>query len=77
MGDVVKHNHYFKEWEGLVDVYRVLKLFEVTDPAIQHAIKKLLWAGKRGAKDLSKDYQEAIDSVERAIVMVEEEAHYV
>jgi hypothetical protein len=29
-----KHNHYFKSVEGLkdIDVYRVLSLFNVTDP---------------------------------------------
>ena len=48
-----------------IDVYRVLQLFDVTDPCIQHAIKKLLAAGKRGAKDVAKDIAEAIESLER------------
>jgi hypothetical protein len=64
----VKHNHYHKNVKGLeyVDVYRVLNLFDVTDPCIQHAIKKLLVAGGRGAgKDIGRDVQEAIDSLER------------
>jgi hypothetical protein len=62
-----KHNHYFKKVTHLdgVDVYRVLELFEVTDPCLQHAIKKLLCAGERGAKDIEQDVQEAIDSLER------------
>lgn len=63
-----KHTHYFKNVEpyGEIDVYRVLSLFEVTDPALQHAIKKLLVAGGRGAgKDISQDVQEAIDTLER------------
>jgi len=49
-----KHSHYFKDVRHLdyVDVYRVLQLFNVTDNAIGHAIKKLLVA-------------EAIDSLER------------
>lgn len=68
-----KHSHYFKEWFGKIDIYRFLKLFRVTDPAIQHAIKKLTLGGKRGAKDQLKDYQEAVDSIIRAIEMIEED----
>lgn len=62
-----KHNHYFKPVEGLshIDVYRVLTLFGVTDPCLQHALKKILVAGGRGHKDIGKDVQEAIDTLER------------
>lgn len=63
-----KYPHYFKDVSNLkeVDVYRVLKLFNVTDPCIQHSVKKLLVAGGRGGgKDISKDVQEAIDTLER------------
>ena len=63
-----KHNHYFKSVQGLdyIDVYRTLRLFEVTDQAIGHAIKKLLVAGGRGGgKDISRDIQEAIDTLLR------------
>ena len=62
-----KHNHYFKNVKHLdhIDVYRVLDLFEVVDPCIQHAIKKLLCAGMRGAKNQPQDVQEAIDSLIR------------
>ena len=62
-----KHPHYYKDVGNFkqVDVYRILKLFNVTDPCLQHAIKKLLVAGGRGAKDISKDVQEAIDTLER------------
>lgn len=62
------HNHYFKDVSALthIDVYRVLQLFNVTDPCIQHAVKKLLVAGGRGAgKDISKDVKEAADSLVR------------
>jgi hypothetical protein len=63
----MKHNHYFKSTVHLdaVDVYRVLELFEVTDPCLQHAVKKLLCAGGRGAKDEEQDVQEAMDTLER------------
>jgi len=70
-----KHIHYFKDISHLewMDVYRVLDLFEVTDPCIQHATKKLLVAGGRGAgKDISQDIQEAIDSLERWKTMEKE-----
>lgn len=68
MLDARQHNHYFKCVSGLeyIDVYRVLQLFNVTDPCIQHALKKLLVAGGRGAgKDISQDIKEAIDSLDR------------
>lgn len=63
-----KHNHYFKDVSHLdrLDVYRVIELFAISDPCIQHALKKLLVAGGRGAgKDASKDIQEVIDSCQR------------
>ena len=72
---VRKHSHYFKDVEHLkeVDVYRVLELFSVTDPCFQHAIKKLLVAGGRGVKDMPKDVQEAIDTLERWKTMRQED----
>ena len=61
------YRHYFKQVLGLthVDVYRVLALFGVTDPCLQHAVKKLLVAGGRGGKGIGQDVQEAIDSLLR------------
>ena len=50
-----------------VDVYDVLLAFEVTCPAIQHAIKKLLCTGIRGHKDSAQDLLEAKESITRAI----------
>lgn len=69
-----EHSHYFKPCPyDQVDVYRVLQLFTVTDPCIQHAVKKLLCAGGRGPKDAAKDIQEAIDALERWKAMRAEE----
>lgn len=51
-----------------VDVYRVLNAFDVHDAATQHAIKKLLAAGKRGHKDYVQDLKEANASIELAII---------
>ena len=72
----MKHSHYFKTTPSpQVDVYRVLSMFNVTDPCLQHAIKKLLVAGDRGHKDESKDIQEAIDTLERWKIMREEDLY--
>ena len=61
------HNHYYKNVKHLeyVDVYRIIDLFGVTDPCLQHALKKLLVAGGRGHKDISRDVQDVIDSCVR------------
>ena len=63
--------HYYKKVEHLkhVDVYRVLQLFQVTDPCLQHAVKKLLVAGGRGHKDPLEDVREAIATLERFLEM--------
>jgi hypothetical protein len=50
------------------DVYDVLRAFEVTDPAIAHAVKKLLVTGGRnGGKSKEQDLQEALWSLKEAI----------
>ena len=61
------YNHYFKDVSNLkfIDVYRVLDLFAVEHPCLQHSVKKLLCAGQRGSKNRDKDIQEAIDSLLR------------
>jgi len=51
----------------VIDVYDVLKAFNVTCPAMQHAIKKMLCTGLRGHKDFQTDAKEAIKSIERAM----------
>jgi hypothetical protein len=70
-----RYSHYFKPCPyDAVDIYRVLQMFEVSDPALQHAVKKLLVAGGRGAKSSAKDVQEAIDALLRWQEMREEES---
>lgn len=71
-----KHSHYFKNVGHLeyIDVYRVLHLFQVRDEPVCHAIKKLLCSGNRGIKDKRTDICEAIDSLNRAIEMMDEDA---
>ena len=51
------------------DVYAVLVAFNVTCPARQHAIKKLLMPGQRGSKNEGQDLDEALWSVSRAVDM--------
>ena len=55
--------------DGKVDVYAVLEAFNVTCPARQHAIKKLLCSGIRGKGDSLQDLSECRDAVDRAIQM--------
>ena len=54
----------------VVDVYDVLRAWDVTCPAIQHAIKKLLQPGQRGSKSAVQDLREAIGSIERSIQLL-------
>lgn len=54
-----------------VDVYAVLAAFNVTCPATQHAVKKLLAPGQRGHKDKAQDLSEARSSIDRALQMAE------
>ena len=54
-----------------VDVYDVLQAFGVDCPALQHAVKKLLCAGLRGAKSAEQDIEEAANSCRRAIELLE------
>lgn len=68
------HNHYFKPCPyDTLDVYRVINIFGVSDPCIQHALKKLLCSGVRGHKDQAKDIQDVIDTLERWKQMREED----
>lgn len=59
---------------AVVDVYAVLKAFDVRCPASQHAIKKLLCAGIRGKGDAVQDLTEAGGSVTRAVEMAKNNA---
>lgn len=73
LGNKVTANKYEREITdrqgniATVDVYDVLKAFNVTCPATQHAVKKLLCSGLRGHKDLQTDLIEAKESIVRAI----------
>lgn len=49
-----------------IDVYDLIQLYDVKNPALQHALKKILMAGDRGHKDFNQDCQDIIDSATRA-----------
>lgn len=53
----------FNSW---IDVYDVLSVFNIINPAYQHAIKKILNTGKRGHKDFQRDLLDIIASLSRA-----------
>ena len=61
-------NKYVRTISGVdIDVYDILKAWNVTCPATQHAIKKLLMPGQRGSKSKLNDLEEAYAAIQRAI----------
>lgn len=69
-----KHSHYHKDVSDYdtIDIYVICDLY-VNDNSgcIQHAVKKLLCCGNRGVKDNVKDLQEAIDTIQRKIEILQ------
>ena len=55
----------------VVDVYDVIKAFNVTSAPIQHLLKKALCAGDRGHKDRRQDIVDIIDSAKRELEMID------
>lgn len=60
----------------MVDVYAILKTFDVRCPARQHAIKKLLCAGLRGKASEQQDLKEARDAVDRAMQLADVDGEF-
>lgn len=59
---------YKRKIKGVeVDVYEVLKAWDVKNPALQHLIKKALQPGARGHKTLETDLHDILVSAERTI----------
>ena len=56
-----------------LDPYRIFDVYGVTAGPQQHAIKKLLRAG-RGHKSLKTDVLEAMSALQRWVEMMEEDA---
>ena len=66
-------SHYKFDHKGIrLDPYRILSIYGITHPAQQHAIKKLLRAG-RSVKSLVQDIDEVMDSLSRWKEMIEED----
>lgn len=67
-----KYHRTLLSLEGIevtTDVYRVQDAFQVNDPGMVHALKKILCAGIRGKGDSLQDKQEAIDAIQASIEM--------
>ena len=68
---------YYKDVRKLdvVDVYRVHRLFGVTDNELHHASKKILLCGVRtGGKPARKEVEEARDTLNRWLEIQDEDA---
>lgn len=71
-----KHNHYFRDCPyNKIDVYRIIEIFEITDPVAQHILKKCIATGKRGHKDEQRDWEDIRDSAQRRLDMLKEDAN--
>lgn len=64
----ISYSKYHREIKPgvFVDVYDVLKAFDVRNGALQHLIKKALVPGQRGHKDLAQDLDDIVASAIRA-----------
>jgi len=66
--------HYRYSFRGVaLDPYRILDLYGITHPAHQHALKKLLRAG-RSIKNQRQDINEVILTLQRWLAMMDEDA---
>ncbi len=66
--------HYKFEYRGIkLDPYRIFEIYRITHSCQQHAIKKLLRAGK-AHKTLRKDIEEVISTCNRWLEMMDEDA---
>ena len=72
----MSHEHYFIDVSAYdrVDVYRLIELAGITCPVAQHVFKKAFATGKRGHKDLRRDWQDIADSAARRLQMIDEDA---
>lgn len=72
---MTKHSHYFIDVSAYasVDVYRMIELIGITCPVAQHVFKKAWATGKRGHKDLRRDWQDIADSADRKLRMLDED----
>ena len=65
--------HYRFSYKGVkLDPYRIFTVYEISHPAQQHAIKKLLRAGK-SVKSLEQDIDEVMITLSRWKEMMKED----
>lgn len=65
--------HYHFDYKGIrVDPYRIFRLYNITAPEQQHAIKKLLRAGE-SVKPLEQDIREVIATLDRWLDILAED----
>lgn len=70
----LERSKYDRPCKGItIDVYDVLKAFNVDNPALQHLIKKALCSGLRGHKDRLQDVKEVLESAKRAVELEEQQ----
>jgi len=71
----MSHEHYFIDVSAYdrVDVYRLIELAGITCPVAQHVFKKAFATGKRGHKDLRRDWQDIADSAARRLQIISED----
>ena len=73
VGSADSGQHYRYSYRGVkLDPYRIIDAYGITHPAQQHAIKKLLRAGK-SVKSLRQDIQEVQDALTRWLEMLDED----
>ena len=71
MNEIGKHYRY--DYQGIrLDPYRILSVYGIACPAMQHAIKKLLRCGK-SIKSERDDILEVMSTLERKLEMMNED----
>lgn len=66
---VRQHRHYFIDVSDVdeIDFYEIALRYNVTDPCIQHILKKCLAVGQRGQKDFHHDLKDIYDTAKRML----------
>ena len=75
--DAVKSigKYYMYDYKGIrIDPYRILSVYGIVCPAMQHAIKKLLRCGK-SIKTEREDILEVMSTLERKLEMLNEDSN--
>jgi hypothetical protein len=67
------NSHYQYSYKGIkLDPYRIMHIYNITHPAQQQALKKVLRAGA-SIKNLKQDIDETIEALERWKAMILED----